>query len=206
MRVLGYGAQNSYTNVGAVANVDVLAIKTNVIVAIWAVTAQGEPSTTPTNAPAQAALQSYLNSVFGKQANVFFNVLPLVSTNVNYDLNGNGELDWQTTGYSAEMSAIVGTIYNAGAINVYYVKALNGPIDAGGITVLGTQTSFIQDSNMNSNVNVTAHELGHALGIGYDVGSTAPGDPDRLMWCCETGNNPCRLIRSEWRTINGNAP
>ncbi|MGD1019877.1 MAG: hypothetical protein ABSA12_11240 [Verrucomicrobiia bacterium] len=205
--VLGYGAQNTYTTACSQVDVDIMPRKTNVTVAIWAVTAKGEPSTAPTNAPTQASLSNYLNQVYGKQANVFFNVLPLVSTNVNYDLNTNGVLDVETqneTLQTAEQAAITSAVFRAGAINVYFVKAMSADW---GLSYPPLSVTYIQDVHDETNVNITAHELGHQMGIPYDVdsptGVTAPGNPDRLMWYTGLSDNPCRLIRSEWETVNG---
>jgi hypothetical protein len=208
-RVLGVGAQSTFTSVCASADVDVLPQHTNATVAIYAVTATGEPYTTPTNAPTQAELKSYLDTVYGKQANVFVTVLPLVNITANYDLNGNSNLDLATGNFlSTEMQAITNAAYTRGAINVYYVHSILCPCatEVFGITFPSpVNTIFIQDSHPQSNVNLSAHEIGHALGLLLDVGENTWGSDDRLMWGYGNSDNPCRLVRFEWETLNATA-
>jgi hypothetical protein len=204
LNVVGPGAQNSWSPVGTNVTIDILPKATNVTVAIWAITATGEPSTTPTNVPSQGDLKAYLDSVFGKQANVFMNVLPLVSTNVNYDLNTNGVLEAEENRndqLSSEQAAITSNVFRSGALNVYFVKAMTG---AAGYAYRPLSVTFIAAPD----VHITAHEIGHLLGIDYDVNITLPGHlnmpglDDRLMGEQPTG---CRLIRTEWQTINDTA-
>ena len=202
--VLGYGAQNTFTTVCSRVRVDILPKATNVTVAIWAVTAKGEPSTTPTNTPDATTLKTYLDGLFGKQANVFMNVLPLVSTNVNYDLNTNGVLEVETNRNdraSAEQAAITNAVHRAGAFNVYFVKTLSY---ASGISYQPLSNAFIGDVHVQSNVNISAHEIGHLLELD-DVGQITPASMDRLMWYYDQSSNPCRLIRLEWETANKTA-
>lgn len=166
----------------------------------------------PSNVPTQADLKSYLDSVYGTQANIYMTVLPLTTVTVNYDLNGNGALDYPSSGpFSAEESAITGAVFRAGAINVYYVNALTNAtqrsegITYGKYTNKTATVTFIQSSLHSSSVNITAHEIGHALGLEHpDV----YGEPywlttDRLMRNPDVGGSPCRLILHEWNTANG---
>jgi hypothetical protein len=151
--------------------------------------------------------------VYGKQANVFMNVLPLVSTNVNYDLNTNGVLEVETidaTKASAEQAAITNAVFHAGAINVYYVRSISATNIGLAFSYQPLKTAYIQDFHDGSNVHITAHELGHHLGIDYDVATlpppykTKPGLDDRLMGP-DSRSDPCRLIRAEWQTNNNTA-
>jgi hypothetical protein len=202
LNIEGVGAQNSATVLASQVAIDILPKATNVTVAIWAITATGEPSTSPTNAPTQASLSNYLNQVYGQQANVFMNVLPLVSTNVNYDLNTNGVLDVATSfnnQISAEQAAITNVAFRSGAFNIYYVSSMSNVL---GIAYQPLSNAFIQDFHAGvSSVNITAHEIGHLFGL-PDVGGSGqlPGSPDRLMGGAV--GDPCRLIRFEWETVN----
>ena len=203
--VLGYGAQNTFTTMCSRVNVDILPKRTNVTVAIWAITATAEPSTTPTEAPDAGSLKTYLDSVFGKQANVFVTVLPLVSTNVNYDLDTNGFLDVSIDLFTSEQAAITSVVYLAGAYNVYYVRAFNPSSGLNGVSSKFPGYSFIQDSHENSTVNITAHELAHQFRIGYDIPQDVYGNYDRLMWGSPPVGEPCRLSQSEWQRVNNTA-
>jgi hypothetical protein len=214
LNVEGYGAQNSYTTTCATVALAILPKATNVTVAIYAVTAQGEPGTAPTNAPSQASLSNYLNQVYGQQVNVYMKVLPLTNVVVNYDLNGNGALDYPTSGFSAEQSAITAAVQTVHAVNIYYVHAIYNPSanpPAEGITVPWTYANktttytFIQDAPISSTVNVTAHEIGHALGLEHPnvYGESPSLTTDRLMRAIDVGGSPCRLIEHEWITVNG---
>ncbi len=200
--VLGYGAQNSWTVTCARADVDILPKRTNVTVGIYRVIEASMTNNPPINVPTQSELKSYLDDVYGKQANVFFNVLPLTNVIVSYDANSNGALDWSTNFVGEPF--IIFSFARTNGLNVYYVNALsNATKTVLGITYPTFQATFIQDFHTNSSVNLTAHEIGHALANLRDVGTNnVPGDPDRLMLWEERGDNPCRLIRSEWRDAN----
>jgi hypothetical protein len=212
LTVVGPGAQNSYAPTASTTDIDILPKRTNVTVAVYVVTAQGEPSTAPTNVPSQADLKAYLDSVFGKQANVFFNVLPPTNIVVNYDVSpSNGVLNLLRVGISAEAAAItnlasIGSAPNV--INVYYVNSLSVSNVVGlvsGATYATRRITFIQDFHLNTNVNVTAHEIGHEMLLQGEVPTDWPGNNDRLMWWQSLSSDPCRLIRREWKTSNQNA-
>ncbi|MGO9244961.1 MAG: choice-of-anchor Q domain-containing protein [Verrucomicrobiia bacterium] len=214
--VLGYGAQNTFTTTCSQVNIDILPQRTNVTVALWAVTATGEPSTAPTNVPTQAAVQSYLASLYGQQANVSFTVLPVQNITVAYDTNHNSTLDWNLFAFAGEVQIIYNFAHISGtnALNVYYVHAMTNAdvaVQASGFTYFAQQVTFIQDVHPSSSVNLTAHELGHSLarlpdtgGIGIIEGAV-PGFPDQLMWYNESASNPCRLIQREWEKVNSAA-
>lgn len=220
LRVLGYGAQNTFTTICSRVDVDILPKQTNMTVAVYKVTAATTTNTPPINVPTQAELKSYLDGLFGKQANVFFNVLPIVTTNVNYDFNGNGVVDLLNIGISPEVTAITNALSigaSTNVINIYYVNAiaisnvLTGVVttDNAGATYRPQRIVFVQSFHIGSNVNVTAHEVCHAMGVVAHVGlppgsegTSGPGSNDRLMWWESLLSNPCRLIREEWTRVN----
>jgi hypothetical protein len=214
--VLGYGAQNTFTTTCSQVNIDILHNQTNVTVALYSVSIESSTGFVypgPTNVPTQAAVQSYLASVYGTQANVSFTVLPVTNIAVMYDTNENFALDWNLNSFSGEPVIIYDAAHISGpnALNVYYVNALtnaNVTQQASGVTYFAQQVSFIQDVHPSSNVNLTAHELGHSLanlpntgGLGTAAGGV-PGFPDQLMWYVEQSSNPCRLLQREWEAVN----
>jgi hypothetical protein len=211
LNVVGPGAQNSWSPIGTNVTIDILPRGTNMTVALYRVIAATMTNNPPVNVPTQAQLKSYLDSVYGKQADVFFNVLPLTNIVVNYDLNTNGALNLLSVGISAEAAAITNaaSIGNGpNVINIYFVNtnALDGVIGTlSGGTYSASRITFIQDYHPNSNVNVTAHEIGHQMGLDKEVGPKRghlPGNDDRVMWWSSISSNPCRLIRNEWQTVN----
>lgn len=167
----------------------------------------------PTNTPAAAALQLYLNQVFGVQTNTFFTVTRSDFT-INYDLNRNDALNM--TGIMArgpEEIAIANTAEVANAINVYYVKNfLFG--DAVG-KALDT-IAYVKDAATNKPY-VTAHEIGHCMGLKHSDDALTPGfrkpNPGylfgvdhklQLMYAAELPNAPILLIKGEWDVVNPN--
>ncbi len=215
LKVNGFGAQNTFTTTCSQVAIDVLPKRTNVTVAIYAITATGEPTSAPTNLPTQASLQSYLNSVYGQQANVYFTVAPLITNSVPYDLNSNTVMDAETTN---EYGTIINHVNTNATIIVYYVHsiALMGSPGGAFSLVPGTPYTFVSDRHSNSVENITAHEIG--LHFGTSPHEVAPrgvvartptryvlGNPDRLMWYKSQASNPCRLSRDEWTNVNNNA-
>jgi hypothetical protein len=201
LNIAGYGAQNSYTTICSHVDVDILPKRTNVTVAIYAISSTNAPSTTPTNLPTQASLKFYLDAVYGKQANIYFNVLPLISTNVAYDLDGDGKLD-MSSDFTAEILALRAAVSTTNAINVYYVRS-NTPPTTVGIANSLLKAAFIRDSHVGSPENIAAHEIGHLLDLPHAYPDN--GMTDRLMWPETQSNNPCRLVGYEWRWSNQKA-
>jgi hypothetical protein len=155
-------------------------------------TAANQTNLVPMNAPTAAALQDYLNNtIWGKQANVMFTVTRSDFT-VNYDLNRDGGL---ADAPLDEVNAISAVAKDATAdINVYYVKALEVPQAT---TVIGLHLTWIQDTHVNSTVNVSAHEIGHELGIAYES-----MDPIDVMLSFGSATNPCNVKQRDWNTVN----
>lgn len=205
LHVSGYGAQNSFTTTCSRAIVDVLPKRTNVTVAIYKVIAATMTNNPPVNVPTQSDLKSYLDGLYGTQANVFFNVMTSTTVVVNYDLDGDTNLDDRAAIYSSEVQAVLSNAFTSGAVNVYYVNSLktgftgDTPANAANIHV-----SFIADVHTNSTVNITAHEIGHAMGLRHPPTNQLTA-VDRLMWWLGQPSNPCRLIRDEWTNVNKNA-
>ena len=77
-------------------------------------------------------------------------------------------------------------------INVYYYndgsKNNAGTLD---------QECFIQDAHSNSVVNITAHEVGHALDRDEDSLDTAD-----VMYGTSLLENPERVIKFDWDMVN----
>ncbi len=195
-------------------HVDVLPVRSNVTVALYYVTATGNTNTVPTNVATSAELETKLNTVFGSQANVFFTVWPAVSTNVNYDLNGNSKLNIAGKGCEAdteEYAAIAEELTTTANLRVFYVRGMGNDsgVEAGGWTPalagIPLNRTFIQDEHNGSPAYIAVHEVGHSLGHLKDLTNAAQGKIDRLMWGNAQTNDPCRLIRDEWRKLNKRA-
>jgi hypothetical protein len=173
------------------------------IVSLFGVTEQNS-GLAPTNIPDPGTLLQYLNSAYGKQANVFFNVNPAPAPNlqIHYDLDNNGRLNYPGQGLpqGPEEDAITNYMFaipKVPAANekwMFYVHEIN-PISVEGFAATGA--GFLEDQATNGQVQKTAHELGHTLDIGYN--STQKLD---LMYEYADGTKPCRIPRSHWKLIN----
>jgi hypothetical protein len=64
-------------------------------------------------------------------------------------------------------------------------------------TVIGLGLTWIQDSHVNSTVNVSAHEMGHLLGISYES-----SDAIDVMLSFGSATNPCNVKRKDWNIVN----
>ena len=146
----------------------------------------------PSNAPDAATLQSYLNDLFSKQANVFITVTRS-DYSVNYDLDRNGGVpDPPNTG---EMDAIsAAAMDNTADVNMYFVNVMDAPIAT---TIISRHEGWIQDSHEGITEFIAAHEICHAIGR-----SGHSADVNDLMYSQDTGASPCNLKKNEWDMIN----
>lgn len=148
----------------------------------------------PANVPTAVELQVYLNSIWKQQANISFTVTRNDFV-VNYDLNRNGGVDAASSGFSMEENVIRAAAKDSSVdINIYYVNTYL--LDSANAATAGKET-FIQDSHDNSAVNITAHEVGHALGIGYES-----NDSIDVMLSYSSVINPCNVKKTDWDTAN----
>ena len=150
----------------------------------------------PTNVPTAAALETYLNDVvWGKQANVFFKVKRKDEA-VNYDLDRNGVLKDFTVA-TDEIDAISDQAQSFFADgNIYYIASMQIP---SAFTLIPRKETWIQDAHANSALNITAHEIGHILGIS---GSAHSPNPKDLMHTFSLPTNPCNVRRVDWNIVN----
>lgn len=135
------------------------------------------------NAPSSSALESYLNDVWGRQANVFFSVTGSTSRVVNYDLDRDGELDSAT---DDELSITTASAVS-NAINLYFVYRLQD--DDQGVAIRGGKDAWVSDSAYSAR-NTAAHEIGHLFNLENS------GYPDELMYQAEEAE-PCVITKSE---------
>jgi hypothetical protein len=182
----------------------------------------------PTNVPAAADLQTYLNQVFGTQANVYLTVTRS-DFSVNYDVTApiNGILDiseGQGTPPSAEQAVIEDHATSGVTFNIFYVKDYQGIPVSGtaadhssiGIAYYPRTLAYVRDNTVT--LDLTAHEIGHLLNLGHTDDSELPNadsnpacttiipDPaasKRLMFPTVSGSNTL-LIKPEWDIINHN--
>jgi hypothetical protein len=196
---------------------------------LFAVSQQGpndkKPKLVPKNAPNGL---SNLDAIYGRQANYHITASGSTSLAVNYDLNGDGKLaaGGEDSAVTSEMDAITGAIvvyycnptcsanFDSQALYGVYVKALSSPTTVGAAPVTGADY-FIGDTHADPTPVISAHELGHLLGL-QDVCTGQPGDSpncspmvgsdtNRIMWHID-GSNPqrCRLVHADWDTVNPN--
>lgn len=155
----------------------------------------------PTNVPSASALESGLKDIYEEQAYVVYTVTADSKT-VDYDTNPeDGDLEVGDPNLSDEQVAIFESAFDQNAdINTYYVVNLSDGVGvAYTVTAPEAEINFIQDSHLNSAVNLTAHEIGHNLDL-VDVTIN-----DRLMYDTESCENPCELIKTEWDDANDKA-
>ena len=176
------------------------------LVVIHAITEQ-QPEFGPRRAPSASDLENYLNdTIWGKQANVYFIVVRTDFT-IPYDMNANGICEVGNPAANQlsdeEIAIIQGAADTNAAINVYFVQnygvaglQVNAATAAVG-SAIGAQT-FIQDGHVNSTLNITAHEVGHGLGLSpYES-----GDIKDVMYGVSDVSDPCRVIKHDWDIVN----
>lgn len=146
----------------------------------------------PTDVPSKTEVQSSLNEIWGKQANINFNVDDGPNLVVNYDINRNTKLDDDV----GELNKIPGAAKTAGAINIYFVSEMTDPPG----TTIGIQMQSFVQPLAGTVLNTIAHEVGHALGISLDEEIDA--NDTHLMHGFVTGKNPCQLRRQDWEKVN----
>jgi hypothetical protein len=64
------------------------------------------------------------------------------------------------------------------------------------MSTISMRLTFISDSRPNTTENITAHEIGHSLGLSDVATATS------LMYLLSDAGNPCLLSKSEWDTSN----
>jgi hypothetical protein len=126
----------------------------------------------PVNTPTAAALQQYLNDVFGKQVNVFFTVTRTDHV-LNFDLNRNGTLNMSGHDALSEEEMVLDSQARnpAATFNIYYVKSYSylGSI---GKAVSKIAIAYIRDYELTSNggvMHTIVHEQAIALGWGIQT-------------------------------------
>ena len=181
----------------------------------------------PQDTPSASDLQTYLNQVFGKQANLYFNVVRN-DFSVNYDLNLSGTLDMTSNsrGQSDEQQVIDAQATSGVTFNIYCVKNYNvtqtpglpPPPSNAGWTYWNKRLAYVRDQSPSYAFWLIAHETGHLLNLGHTdwtslpsgatpnpAGPPAINDPspsDRLMYSAYAGGTNTYLIQPEWDIIN----
>ena len=186
----------------------------------------------PQNAPSASALQTYLNQIFGTQANVYFTVTrsDFSCDYDEYPQDGTMEA-YSPQGFTSKEENVIYSNQDTTAdYNVFYVQnfVALGPGNGGlvpdyntiGITHYTKKVTVIRDAAGSSILNTSAHEIGHLLDLAHTDKSTLPGggpnpaytgtlpDPspsDRLMYPYTSGSN-ILLIQPEWDIVNPNTP
>ena len=181
----------------------------------------------PTKVPAPADLQNYLNDVFGRQTNTWFNVTQGQDISVDYDIenDGNaypgafedGRLDvYGTFAVFPQKTKEQGALEaykTVGAIDVFYVNSLTVWFNRaalpyvkndtyGAATRPDMSTVYMSDAAANT-LHDTAHEIGHQLLRRPNHES----EVERLMYdTTGAGFTGTLLKKEEWDIINPNTP
>lgn len=188
-------------------------------------------NTTPGSTPSAPTLAAELNRIFKPQANIEFGVIDRGLVNsFHWDKNGDHEMHfgstWDPPNFNDNNEAgplhnyIVQTIDGTTSplltqgwtMYLYYLRNFDNSTTEG-FTVQGIRSipSFVKTQyNLQINElqfisNLTAHEIGHKLGLGHPKGD----DRFRLMNTFNPGNagnkaqnTPCKLVLKEWQTAN----
>jgi len=155
----------------------------------------------PQNVPTAASLKTTLDNIWGKQANVYFDTVNSpVNVSVHYDLlpsGGDGFLNdfkiasADRTEINAVQAAVSGINSNTGQQNrleLNYVNRFGPPIGGTwqpnyrveGESFVNGWISYVEDfpptSPFNTRENISAHEIGHAMGAqdGYKANADDP--------------------------------
>jgi hypothetical protein len=207
-------------------SIDVLDPK-KLSVAAFSVTDPGNPNGIPVAPPQAQALLSYLNDVYQRQAAITFTLAgnQVKAVNVGYDINVDGMLQNPANAGQVNPTAEFDKISQAEANvaadrKIYYVVAMvpllnnqNATEDVGwthpnGIeAAIATLTGFANSPPQGQNVPpgellyVSAHELGHMLGL-VDTNTA-----NLLMDAALTQNQGLfpKLAKADWDTANAGA-
>jgi hypothetical protein len=131
----------------------------------------------PQGYPDAVSVVDHCNRVIGLQTDTLFVLKSTKDEFCDYDLDRNGVLDVANAGVSPEEAEVKKLDDQAVDINIYFVKdfKLPGRPQAVGVTVFST--CICKDytpGQLGSRVNLTAHEVGHALGIRYHSNEAGP--------------------------------
>ena len=159
------------------------------------------PDVRPRACPSAAALEAYLNRVYGQQTNTYFFV-GYEFHPVNYDINGNNRLDVDvgSSPEHSEYQKYIEGFHRDGFLNIFFVNSFqqfrnNLPTDVAdsvfGRAFPNRGDAIVQDSfyyvslpgfeYTNNAPYIIAHEIGHLLGLahadnpkGLDPGTSNP--------------------------------
>ena len=163
-------------------------------------------SITPTNVPSEASLELYLNEVWGKQTNVFFEVT-LTDHTVNYDLDRDGKFNFGAGGFcfdsTAEEDVLIDKVFDKRKdFNMFYIDNFV-KADRAGVTC-SNQRMYIEDQDsVGVSEFVSAHELGHGMGIPQALHSL---DVKDLMIGAIPDPIPCHVRKLDWSIVNPVTP
>jgi len=169
-------------------------------------TLRNNVSLVPSDVPSASALENYLNNdAWGRQANVYFTVTRSDYV-INYDLDRNtmlndpyelpngtqkNPLDWGEIDVISPVAKDMSVDYN-----VYYVADYEYPV---ALTEIPRGEVWIGDLKSGTVEYITAHEIGHCLGI---VGHAGRITHLHLMAPYDSSSSPCQTLKIDWDVVN----
>jgi hypothetical protein len=166
----------------------------------------------PNRVPTPAALKAELDRVWLKQANVNFTVDQAPFT-VNYDLDYDRAATRIVVANLGPDEIEIASNIPAAVLGQFHVFYVNQFVVLGNPNVLAATTAinnngviaitFIGDTHLNSPENITAHELGHGLGLlGTAANPYHNANMDAVMFSGALVANPCEVNIGEAMTVN----
>ena len=159
------------------------------------------------NGRTPAEIKTFLDQTWGAQANVYFTMpVQQADRTLDYDSNGVDGLLVGNGSYMEIQSLTINTLGDSGDINVFFVEKLEARGNALGFHFIEIGKSYIF-IEAGQDIDITAHEFGHALGLNGVAGEGHSLNQSDVM----AGKSPStprrtQIRRSDWNVVNPVSP